>query len=241
MDINKIINEAVNEELTKKGYIKNKKNHDKPKNSLLKESYSLTVNKFDLKTELLTDKNKSAHQELLENYVKKTNEVSAKLDGVERSDANLNHSNYRSLKIDESYNNNAVFLHSLYFENISDLNSQITTDSLAYMRLTRDFGSFEECQEDFIACAMSARNGWVITGYNIYLGRYVNTIIDLHSENVMIGVIPIVVLDCWEHAYYRDYLSARKKYVHAMMKELNWDIIEARTEKSELISKAMRK
>lgn len=241
MDINKIINEAVNEELIQKGYVKSKSSKKSYDSKLIEESYSLSVNKFNLKTELLSDKNKAAHQDLLENYAKTLNEVSAKIDGEDRSEANLNHSNFRSLKTDESYNHNAVFLHSLFFENISDLNSQITTDSLSYMRISRDFGSFEEWQEDFIACAMSARNGWVITAYNIYLGRYVNTIIDLHSQNVMIGLIPVIVIDCWEHSYYRDYLTSRKKYVHGMMKEINWDIVENRVEKSELIAKAMRK
>ena len=50
---------------------------------------------------------------------------------------------FSSLKLDESHNHNAAFLHGLYFQNISDMNSEINADSIAFMRLERDFGSFD--------------------------------------------------------------------------------------------------
>ncbi len=206
----------------------------------LSESYVAQVKPFDLNTEFLSQKNKVAHRELYDGYVSSFNRVSAELDAVDRESANLNHSAYRSLKIDEAYNLNALWLHELYFSNISDLRSEIAMDSLPYMRLERDFGSFDAWQKDFIACAMSARNGWVVTGYNMYLQRYVNTIVDLHSLNHMFGVFPVIVLDVWEHAYYRDYLRDRKTYVFAMMKELDWGVISTRFSKSEKIGNAMR-
>ena len=55
-----------------------------------------------------------------------------------------------------------------------------------------------------------------------------NSVIDLHSQNVMISMLPVIVMDCWEHSYYRDYLKDRKTYVFAMMKELDWNVIENR-------------
>ena len=226
-DIKKLINEAIDEALSDN------------KEEIIKEAYVTQAAKFDLKTELLSSKTKAAHQQLLEGYSKKLNEVSAKLDGCDKSGANLNHSEFRSLKIDEIYNHNAAFLHGLYFENISDLNSQINMNSLSYMKLSKDFGTFDAWQEDFVACCLSARNGWAVTFYNPYLKRYINTVIDLHSTNVMIGMMPVIVMDCWEHSYYRDYLKDRKSYVFGMMKELNWNVIEDRIKKSEKLSKIL--
>lgn len=207
---------------------------------LVNEAYVTTAKKYELRTELLSEKTKKSHQELLENYVETLNSVSAELDTAPRDVANLNNSDYRSLKIDEVYNLNAAYLHAMYFENISDVNSRITMDSLAYMRLQRDFGSFDEWQKDFIACAMSARNGWALTVYNTVLNRYINVVVDLHSEHVPISSFPVVVLDVWEHAYYRDYLKDRKSYVFAMMKELNWDTIEERFKKCDRIAKVIK-
>ena len=203
----------------------------------LQEAYVTQAKNFTLTTEFLSEKNKAAHQELFEGYVETLNRVSAELDTADREDANSNDSSYRSLKIDEIYNLNAAFLHGLFFDNVSDPQSKITMDSIAYMRLERDFGTFDEWQKDFIACAMSSRNGWAVTVYNKFLNRYMNVCVDLHNINVPFASYPIVVLDMWEHSYYRDYLNDKKTYVFAMMKELDWDKIEERVKNAEKISK----
>ena len=243
MNIEKLLKETVVDSLKETGILPNKTKENKNSSNIdkqsINESYVVQSGKFDLKTELLSAKNKKAHQGLLEGYAETLNKVSAKLDGANKEESNLNNSEWRSLKVDETYNHNAVFLHGLFFQNISDLNSQISMDSLAFMRLERDFGSFDNWQEDFMACALSARNGWVVTLYNTQLRRYMNTIIDLHSQNVLIGCHPIIVVDCWEHSYYRDYLKDRKTYVRGMMKELNWGIIEERVKVADKIHKIL--
>ena len=204
------------------------------------ENYVTQAKKYDLNTELLGEKSKAAHQKILEAHVEKLNEISAFLDSAERDLADVNNSKIRSLKQDEVYNLNASFLHAFYFENIGDTNSVISMDSLSFMRLERDFGSFDAWQEDFVACALSARNGWAVTYFDMHLQRYMNTVIDLHSQSVMTGMFPVVVMDCWEHSYYRDYLKDRKSYVFGMMKELNWPVIEDRVKKADRISKVLR-
>tara|TARA_Y100000310_G_scaffold238309_1_gene241683 strand:- start:262 stop:969 length:708 start_codon:yes stop_codon:yes gene_type:complete len=213
--------------------LKSKKEHKD-----VSESYVTQAKKFNLSTEFLSDKTKQAHLKIFEEHVEILNVISAELDAVDREAANLDHSTYRSLKIDEIYNLNGSFLHALFFENISDLKSQIVMDSLTFMRLERDFGSFDAWQRDFIACAMSSRNGWAVTVYNTFINRYINVCVDLHNINIPFSSFPIVVLDCWEHSYYRDYLNDRKTYIFAMMKELDWDVIEKRVKKAEKIGKA---
>ena len=238
-DLENLIKSAVKETLSENKVVSKSSDRNDNDGRLLSESYVAQAGKFDLHTELLSDKTKKQHQGLLEGYVRELNNISSNLDGVDKTSANLNNSRFRSLKIDESYNHNAAFLHGLYFENISDLNSTISVDSLSYMRLARDFGTFDKWQEDFVACCLSARNGWAMTVYNTNLRRYMNTFIDLHSDSVMIGCIPIIVMDCWEHSYFRDYLADRKSYVFGMMKELDWDVIDKRVQKSDLIAKAL--
>jgi len=208
--------------------------------SSLDEAYVAQVKQFTLPTELLSDANKKNHIELYDQYVEEFNRISAELDTVDRDDVNSNTSRYRSLKIDETYNMNAAYLHELYFSNISDLHSNISMDSLSYMRLSRDFGTFDEWQKDFIACCQASRCGWAITYYNTYLQSYMNASIDLHNINVPIGAYPVIVMDVWQHAYYRDYLKDIKTYVHAMMKQLDWEVIESRILKAEKIAKAQR-
>ena len=209
-------------------------------NKVLSEAFVAQEKMFNLSTELLSKSNKINHLELYDQYVKDFNVISAELDTADRENATSNSSRFRSLKSDETYNMNAVYLHELYFANISDVHSQIGMDSLSYMRLARDFGSFDDWQKDFIACCTASRCGWAITYFSTYLQRYVNCSIDLHSLNVPVGGYPIIVMDVWQHAYYRDYLKDVKTYTYAMMKQLNWTVIEKRFEKAERIAKVLR-
>mgnify|MGYP001200772952 FL=1 len=206
----------------------------------LDEAYVTKAKKYNLPTELLSQKTKNAHQELLGNYINRLNDTSARLDSADRNLANPNASEFRDLKLNEVHNLNAAFLHALYFENIADTKSVITMDSLTFMRLERDFGTFDDWQKDFIACALSSRNGWAVTVYNTFLQRYINVVVDLHSINIPFASYPVIVLDCWEHSYYRDYLNDRKSYIYAMMKELKWKVIEKRFEKADKLSKIIK-
>jgi len=210
--------------------------------STLKINESLVAQKkrFEVNTDFLSDTNVANHIELYDSYISTFNLISAKLDSSARSDAGSNHSDFKNLKHDETYNLNAAYLHELYFSNIGDPNSQVTMDSLSYMRLARDFGSFNEWQNDFIACCQSSRCGWAITYLNTYTQTLMNCVIDLHSQNVPTGMYPVIVMDLWQHAYYKDYLKDSKTYVNAMMKQFRWPVIEKRIAKSDKIAQILR-
>lgn len=217
-----------------------KKAIDKTLSNVLEEAYVSEPKKFDLRTELLSGRSKTARQKDFEQFVSALNKISAQLDGADRETANDKSSDFRRLKIDEVHNMNAAFLRALHFENISDMQSKITMDTLSFLRLERDFGSFDAWQKDFIACCMSSRDGYAMTGYSLYLRRYINFIIDTESLNVPIGVLPVIVLDVAEGAYFRDYLDDRRTYVLGMMKEFNWEKIEKRFKKAEAAAKVTR-
>jgi Fe-Mn family superoxide dismutase len=206
----------------------------------LDEAYVAEPKVFKQVSEFATQKTKDAHTELYKGYVETLNKISAEMDTVDRSTADSKHSQYRSLKLDEVYNLNATWLHELYFANSFDPHSEITMDSLSYMRIERDFGTFEDWQRDFMACAMSAGSGWAVCGYHMFLQRYVNTVISHHSGDVMLGLYPVIVVDMWEHAYYRDYLTDKKSHLVARMREFNWSIIEDRFKKAESMAQVLK-
>lgn len=204
------------------------------------ESYVAQTKTFSIPTEKISQETKDVHLELYQHYIEQMNHVSAKLDTVNRKDADSSHSEFRSFKIDEVFNLNAVYLHELYFANISDAHSEIMMDSLTFMRLERDFSSFDLWQKDFIACALSAREGWVVTAYSMFLKRFINFVVDSHNQNILIGCYPVVVLDMWAHSYYHDRMGDKKSYVIDMMREFNWSIIEERFKRAEMIAGAMK-
>lgn len=196
---------------------------------VLKEQATILLPKsFINKSEAQSQRTKEAHETLYKQYVDAYNSDTSNLVAASKLDANSASSAWRSLKSDQTYNFNGAKLHELYFGNIGDVTSKISYASLPYMRLARDFGSFENWQFDFIACAMSARNGWALCVYEPYTNTYQNIMVDSHNVNIPLGAIPVIVMDVWEHAYYRDYVNDRRIYLNATMKELNWQVIEAR-------------
>ncbi len=204
------------------------------------ESLTAQEKKFTFNSDFLSNDNFQNHVELYQGYLKNFNEVSAKLDTVDKQNVNCNHSEFRSLKLDEAFNMNGDYLHELYFANIGDPNSEIKMDSLSYMRLARDFGSFDAWQKDFIACAAASQCGWAITYLNTYTQTYMNAVVDLHTNNVPFGCYPVIVMDAWQHAYYRDYLKDVTTYTRAMMKLLRWPVIEERIKKADKIIQVLR-
>jgi Fe-Mn family superoxide dismutase len=194
----------------------------------LTESVILLPKIWILKTERLSNKTKQAHLKLYKEHLEAANKIGIRLEAVNREVADADHSAFRSLKVDEAENKNSAMLHELYFSNISDLMSEVHADTLAYMRLARDWGTFDNWQFDFIACCMSAREGWAVTYLDPFKNKYMNCVIDGDSCNVPLGGIPVIVIDMHTHSYFHDYVDEKRLYVNAMMKELNWNVVEAR-------------
>jgi Fe-Mn family superoxide dismutase len=235
--LTKIIRDSMGLE-TKKPTIAVK--HEEVAPEVVSEALVITPKIFPQVTDNLSQKAKDAHFDAYKSYVETFNRVSAELDGADREEANSSHSDYRSLKFDEVFNCNGAYLHDLFFTNCFDPQSTLYVDTLSYMRLQRDFGTFDDWQHDFMACCMSSGNGWGVCGYNIYLRKYVNTLVELHNCNIMMGLIPIIVVDGWEHSYFRDYLGDKKSYIINMLKEINWRIVEERVKKCEKIEEALK-
>lgn len=206
----------------------------------INESFVAQVKPYSQVTQFVSQKTKDAHKALYEGYVETVNRVSAELDSVTREEADSKHSDYRSLKLDETYNLNAVWLHELYFAAFFDPHSEIYMDSSAYIELERTFGTFDDWQKDFVACALASGQGWAVCGYNLFLKQYVNTFVSCHSQDVMLGLVPILALDMHEHSYFKDYQTDKKSYVIAMMRQIDWNVVEERVKKTKTVAEALK-
>lgn len=233
IDVDGIIKKTI------QGHLK-KQEAQLPSDNPLNESYVAEPKQFKQVSEFVSQKTKDAHVEKYKGYIESLNKVSAKLDTADRVEVNSRHSDFRSLKLDEVYNLNAAWLHELYFANCFDPHSEVVMDSMAFLKLQRDFGTFDDWQRDFMACALASKNGWAICGYHTFLRKYVNFFVDEHSGNVPVGFIPLIVVDMWEHSYYRDYLNDVKSYLIAQMREFNWQVIEDRFKKAEAIAQVVK-
>jgi len=202
----------------------------------LNESYVVQTPVIEVTTELLSLKSKQILKDMIDSYATELNFVSAELDTASRDLAMPNASRYVALKAQEGRLLQLSFLLGLHVTNISDVQSVLTMDSLAFMRLERDFGSFDLWQKDFIACAIGS-TCYSVTAYNFELRRYMNLIVD-DNHPLPPSIVPIISLCVMPQLYVKDYLDDRKSYIFAMMKELAWDRIEARVKRAEAAAAA---
>lgn len=95
--------------------------------------------------------------------------------------------------------------------------------------INESFGSFDVFKEEFAAAAVTRfGSGWV------WLTEGENNLEITSSPNqdspMMHGIVPLLGLDVWEHAYYLKYQNKRPDYVSAWWNVVNWDEVARRVE-----------
>jgi Fe-Mn family superoxide dismutase len=166
------------------------------------------------------------HLALYEGYVNKINEIWGELEtNPEREKANATYSKYRGLKKGETYALNGVILHEMYFENLGGTNNTPSGEALEL--INRNFGSFDNWKNDFIACGKAAR-GWAILAFDQRSGTMKNILCDAHDEGSIWNAYPIIIMDVYEHAYFIDYKNKKADYIDKFMMGINWDVINKR-------------
>lgn len=169
------------------------------------------------------------HDKLYAGYVKKTDEITEKLKALRESgqyEGNATYSELRALKDAETFARNGVYLHEWYFDGLQSAvnGKQQTANSEApelSKALTEKWGSLEEGLKYFSACAMAAR-GWSVLAWDTKAGKLQHYNSDAHNQGGVWGCLPIIVLDCYEHAYFIDYGSDKKAYIEALWRNFNW-------------------
>lgn len=183
---------------------------------------------FDLSGKLkgLSAQQIEEHEQLYRGYVNKRNEIAKQLQSADRAQANnVTNSTYRGLKLAETFAMNGDILHRLYFQNLTPQSTKIGKSTQQLFE--ENFGSLQAYKVDLFAAAQSAR-GWVITGYALDEGRVHNYVLDAHNQTVPMLIIPLVVLDVYEHAYMIDFGIKRVPYLDVFWQALDWDVVEKR-------------
>lgn len=113
--------------------------------------------------------------------------------------------------------------HSIFWKNLSPNGGGEPTGDLLEA-IGRDFGGFDKFQAHFTAAATTLQgSGWAILGYDTIGKRLVIEQLTDQSGNTSAALIPVVMLDMWEHAFYLDYQNVKPEYVKAWWNVVNWD------------------
>lgn len=173
----------------------------------------------------LSETQLAEHYKLYVGYVNKTNEIREKLLRADRRQANATYSEYRELKLEETFSLNGIKLHELYFDNLSMAGGQ-PGEEIAY-HLRRSFGSVENWMQDFYALGLAAR-GWGLLAFDLDEREVRNFLQDAHNVGVITRTVPLLVLDVYEHAYFIDYMTDKKAYLNTFFRNIDWNVVNNR-------------
>ena len=142
---------------------------------------------------------------------------SGKFDNINLTEENL------------AFNGSGHILHSIYWTIMTYPDSGGNPGNITDALIKSYFGAFDGFKSQFIQAASQVHgSGWSILGYNPYFRRLEILQAEKHENMTQWGIIPILVCDVWEHAYYLKYQNRRDDYINSWWKLINWEEVDNR-------------
>jgi Fe-Mn family superoxide dismutase len=126
-----------------------------------------------------------------------------------------------------SFHLSSHILHTIFWTNLSSKKSAPSGTLLR--QIEKDFGTYDKLRLLISKTAKGVDgNGWGILGYQPYTGKLTVMQCENHEKLTQWGVIPLLVIDVWEHSYYLKYRNRRAEFVDNLFPIINWDNVAER-------------
>eukprot|EP00550_Attheya_septentrionalis_P008971 CAMPEP_0198281102 /NCGR_PEP_ID=MMETSP1449-20131203/1097_1 /TAXON_ID=420275 /ORGANISM="Attheya septentrionalis, Strain CCMP2084" /LENGTH=236 /DNA_ID=CAMNT_0043976737 /DNA_START=24 /DNA_END=734 /DNA_ORIENTATION=+ len=124
------------------------------------------------------------------------------------------------------FNGGGHLNHTLFWENLCPASESKLNDG----PLKSLMGDVDALKAKMSASTIAVQgSGWGWLGYNKSTGLLeVATCANQDPLAATTGLVPLLGIDVWEHAYYVDYRNVRPNYVNAIWDIVNWDTVEKR-------------
>lgn len=167
------------------------------------------------------------HFTLYQGYVANTNKVADLLMTLHK-DGKAGTPEYAELKRRFGWEFNGMRLHEYYFKNMINGGKELDKNSPFFKKISEDFGSYENWENDFKAAGAMRGIGWTMLYYDPIAGRLHNCWINEHDVGHLSGAIPLLVMDVFEHAFMVDYGLKRADYINAFFNAIDWSVVANR-------------
>jgi len=169
-------------------------------------------------------------------YVKKLNKAEVLLqDAIAKQDSKQ----IAALQRAVAFNGGGHMLHNLYWFGMAPYKKQamkMPSDALM-AQIRKDFGNYARFMKYFTAATTSVEgNGWGMLAWHPWYMRLMVFQVLNHQNNLIPGVIPLMVADVWEHAYYLKYKNQRGRYVSGWANLIEWKEISRRFDVARVIN-----
>jgi len=127
------------------------------------------------------------------------------------------------------FNGGGHINHSIFWTNLSPNGGGEPTGELLEA-IQRDFGSFDVLKTRLSASTVAVQgSGWGWLGYDKVNNRLsITTCANQDPLQASTGLVPLLGIDVWEHAYYLQYKNVRPDYVNAIYNIVDWNNVAQR-------------
>jgi len=131
-----------------------------------------------------------------------------------------------------NFNGGGYDNHKLFWNSMKQNGGGEPTGAIADA-INDSFGSFAEFKELFSSkTAPLQGSGWGWLVYNSNSGKVEYKAMSNQTSPRTEGLVPLLGLDVWEHAYYLKYQNKRPDYIAAWWNVINWDEVNDRFSKA---------
>lgn len=129
---------------------------------------------------------------------------------------------------EQAFHGSGHYLHSIFWKNMSPHSSKKPVKAIK-KQIESDFGSWEDFKHRFTETALSVEGaGWAVLFWHPMSNKLGIQSLEKHQLFDIAGLIPLLVLDMWEHAYYLQYKTNKKTYVNNWWNVVNWEDVNDR-------------
>jgi len=124
-------------------------------------------------------------------------------------------------------------LHSLFWTNMAPSGKGGAPSKELAAAISSFFGDLDKMKAQMSAAARTVEgSGWGILGYNPFDQSLAILQAENHEKKAIWSVVPLLVVDVWEHAYYLKYQNRRADFVTAWWNVVSWDDVSKRFAKA---------
>jgi len=155
--------------------------------------------------------------------------LNAAEDRMKAAIASGDFSSANAIANDLAFHGSGHRLHSIFWTNMKPGGGGEPSGTLAEA-IGRSFGDIDSFKKLFLSVTNAIQgSGWGILAYRPWDEGLVVLGAEKHENRTQWGVVPILVCDVWEHAYYLQYKNARPEWTNAFIEHLvNWDNVAQR-------------
>ena len=123
-------------------------------------------------------------------------------------------------------NGGGHFNHSFFWKLMTPSSKPLAATSPLYQAVIKKFGSLESMKKHINAAGLQQFGsgwGWLVVDKQAELA-----ILSTANQDTPLasGLVPVIAIDVWEHAYYLRYTNRRADYLQAWWSVLNWSTAE---------------